>query len=507
VSRARQAAALLAIGMLASLAGFNGAAWLSGSGGPAPAPPVAQPAAPPEEALLEPPPAAEPAAISEPASPSRAAPEPAPAAPAPPAQPPPEHPPPLPLDDPVPTPSPPEPELAPQPPPPEPPPEPEPELEPQPPPPPPPPPPIDPPADPPQGVAIPAGEAPSGHEPARRTLLAALAAAAPGSAEESDIRRGIALWSVYLAPGAAPAPEGRRATVARAVRANAWWFGSRGSPAGRVLLRDEDGVILTYRRGQGFAVNPVATTGRWRGLNDDVPADALAASLLEMGAQRAAGDRRFAAWEYYDVADDPEAIVPGTSGMAQARVALLMAHAGARSGDPRFEQAALDALAAFVVPVDGGGVRSMVAVEPGQAPAPWYVERAYPGESPWKGAALNGFMVTLLNLRGAAAVLDRGGQESPVSAAAVALARDLADRGAATLERHLADHDSGSWSLYGLLTPGRPWRTYLADLNYHCYHVRLLRSLAEPYPDRAFAATAERWQGYVERAGAACPAR
>ena len=99
--------------------------------------------------------------------------------------------------------------------------------------------------------------------------------------------------------------------------------------------------------------------------------------------------------------------------MAQARVALLMAHGAARTGDPRLERAALDALASFVVLVDRGGVRTLVATAAGQEPAPWYVERAYPGESPWKGAALNGFMVTLLNLLGAAAALDRGGAGVP----------------------------------------------------------------------------------------------
>jgi hypothetical protein len=364
---------------------------------------------------------------------------------------------------------------------------------------------VEPPAGPPPGAAIPPAEAPTGHDPARRALVAALARAEPGSAEEADIGRALALWRAYLDPSVPPAPAGRRATVARSVRANAWWFARRGSPAGRVLLRDEDGVILTYRAGQGFAVNPVATTGRWRGLNDDVPAQALAASLLEMGVERRAGDRTFRAWEYYDVADDPAAVRPGTSAMAQARVALLMAHAHAASGDPRLVQAALDALAAFVVVVDRGGVRSMVSTDPREEPAPWYVERAYPGDSPWKGAALNGFMVTLLNLRGVAATLDRAGARSPASAAAGGLALDLADRGAATLERHLGDHDSGSWSYYGLLTPGHPWRSYLADLNYHCYHVRLLERLAGAYPDRGFAATAARWQGYVDRAGAACP--
>jgi hypothetical protein len=159
------------------------------------------------------------------------------------------------------------------------------------------------------------------------------------------------------------------------------------------------------------------------------------------------------------------------------------------------------------VDVDGGGVRTMVSTAPGQAPMTWYVERAYPGESPWKGAALNGFMVTLLNLRGTAALLRASPGPGADGPAAAQLATDLADAGARTLGRHLADHDTGAWSLYGLLTPGRPWRTYLADLNYHCYHVRLLQQLALPYPDLGFGDVASRWDGYVADAGLACPPR
>jgi len=48
--------------------------------------------------------------------------------------------------------------------------------------------------------------------------------------------------------------------VARALHANAWWYSRWRSPPQQVLLRDPDGVILTYRVRQGFAVNPVATT-------------------------------------------------------------------------------------------------------------------------------------------------------------------------------------------------------------------------------------------------------
>ena len=120
------------------------------------------------------------------------------------------------------------------------------------------------PAEPPTGVAIPAGGAP---ERGRRAPRAGGGPrrGGPGIHRRRRIRRALGLWRAYLGPDARPAPDGRRATAARALRANAWWFAGRGSPSGRVLLRDADGVILTYRAGQGFAVNPVATTGRWRG--------------------------------------------------------------------------------------------------------------------------------------------------------------------------------------------------------------------------------------------------
>ena len=360
---------------------------------------------------------------------------------------------------------------------------------------------------PPTGIAIPPEAALPGVDPAHRALASEYAGSTPGSVESADLARSLALWRTYLAPDAPAVPAGRRATIARALRANAWWFASRAAPRGRVLLRDEDGIILTYRAGQGFVVNPVATTGRWRGLNDDVPAVELARTLLSMGVEHSGGERVFLAWEYYDVEGRPDAVTPGTSGMAQARMALLMARAAADSGDPRFSEAALGALAAFTVDVDRGGVRSMVRARASQPLAPWYVERAFPGEDPWKGGALNGFMVTLLNLRGAAAILDRTPGEAAVLVTARALAHDLADRGVLTLQRHLPDHDTGSWSFYGLLTPGRPWRTYLADLNYHCYHVRLLAQLAGLYPGMGFAEASDRWQGYVDAAGATCPAR
>ncbi|MEW6583249.1 MAG: D-glucuronyl C5-epimerase family protein, partial [Actinomycetota bacterium] len=362
---------------------------------------------------------------------------------------------------------------------------------------------------PPPTVRIPAGAAADPDPVAALARVAA--AAAPGSDTAADVTH---LLELHRRHGSSDA-QGRRATLARAMRANAWWYAQRAAPGRRTLLVDEDGVIYTYRRGHGFAVNPVATTGRWRRLNADVPAPALAATLLTMGVLRRSGDTEYLAWEYYDVADDPDAIRPGMSAMAQGRVANLLATAWRATGDPEMAHAARLALQSFTVPVDEGGVRSMVAPPGGGLASPWYVERAYPGDDPWKGAALNGFMVTLLNLRDAAAELRTGAQHASDPAAPGAdealagadVARDAADRGHASLVRYLPLHDSGSWSYYGLLTPGRPWRTYLADLNYHCYHVALLRQLEPLYPASGLAATAARWQGYVDRAGLTCPDR
>ncbi|MFN8110706.1 MAG: D-glucuronyl C5-epimerase family protein [Thermoleophilia bacterium] len=389
---------------------------------------------------------------------------------------------------------------------------------------------------PPPTVRVPVGGLPDAD--AARTRLAALADTAGGT-ERRDIS-----WVLQLDRrfGAADQPAGRRATADLALRANAWWFASHASPDRRMVMRAPDGLLLTYREGEGFVVNPVATAGRWRGLNNDVSATDLASALLELAVPHTAGDRRFLAWEYYDVPDEPGVMRPGVSGMAQGRLAELMGTAYQATGEARFADATAGAVAALTVPVDRGGALSMVRLDGWAHPGPWYVERAYPGEDPWKGGALNGFMVTLLELRNAAVHLDApraaaaaattGTTPTPVTATTTAapatptapsapsepapaqasgltaaLARSLADRGARTLKAALPAHDTGDWSLYGLLTPGHAPRSYRADLNYHCYHVYLLRALAAAYPALGFATWADRWQADVDARGLTCPAR
>jgi hypothetical protein len=401
------------------------------------------------------------------------------------------------------------------------------------------------PYEPPPAIGI-AAEALPAEGRAWSMLTDARRAAPRGSRERADLDWIISFARAAAAPGR---PEGRRATARRALRANAWWYARRGSPDERVIARDPDGVILTYKRGHGFMVNPVATIGRWRGLNELWSAPQLAESVLPMLAERAHDGREWAALEYFDVPGDSSAVRPGVSGMGQARAVSLFAKAWSETRDPRFLAAAERVLRSFQVPVDEGGVRARVPDPGGGASGAWFPERAYPGRPAWTGAALNGFMVTLIELRRAAAAL-QGGSSSPGDAVAsttapagagapppasttpdgtttvpddgagaaapaatpdasgtAALATTLADQGVRSLVRFLPAHDSGDWSYYGLLTPGKPWRSYLADLNYHCYHVSLLRTLDRLYPADGLARTADRWQGYVDARAAQCPAR
>lgn len=355
------------------------------------------------------------------------------------------------------------------------------------------------PYDPPPAIGIAASALPP--EGMAWTMLTAARRGAPsGSRERDDLDWLVTFARQAAAPGA---PAGRRETARRAIRVNAWWYQRRTAPDERVIARDPDGVILTYKRGHGFMVNPVATIGRWRGLNELWTPAQLAGSVLPMLTVRTTGGVEWDALEYFDVPGEPTTVRPGVSAMGQARAASLFAKAWNTSGDPAFLEATTRLLRSFSVPVDDGGVLAKVRDPRGGAPGTWYPERAYPGEDAWTGGALNGFMVTLIELERAAAALG----DAPEAAAAAQLARDLADAGRRSLVRFLPLHDSGDWSYYGLLTPGKPWRSYLADLNYHCYHVSLLRTLDRLHPEDELGAVAARWQGYVDARGATCPAR
>ena len=362
---------------------------------------------------------------------------------------------------------------------------------------------------------MPPGQLTDDQEAARAFLRQRLADAKPGTKLARDLT-----WLLRLADryGRPSQPAGRRATIGRAIRVNAWWYQRFGSPASRVVLRDSDGVLLTYREFHGFMVNPVATFGRWRGLNRDIPNATLARTMLRMTISARVSGKTMRTWEYYDVSDNPTAMRPGVSAMAQARGALLLSQAYRQTGDPGVARANLEVLNAFRVPVNSGGVVSPVAYPAKRTPSPWYVERAYPGANPWKGAALNGFMVAILDLERVAEVLGRpplpprqASYDQPPSPAPVeiaagrALAAQAVDDAVVTLRKYLPLHDNGTWSIYGLLTPGYEWREKVADLNYHCYHVHLLNRLEKDFPGQGFARWAAKWQKYARQAGDFCP--
>ena len=261
------------------------------------------------------------------------------------------------------------------------------------------------------------------------------------------------------APAARGRPLGRRSTVARTLRLNAWWYSRNTAPNSRIIVRDHTGILSTYWEGRGLAVNPVATTGRWQDLNSGLTPEQLADALMPFAVRRHAAGRSFTVWEYYDVPDRPKLVLPGASGMAQGRIAQLMARAYHRTGEARFAKAAAGALAAFTVPVRKGGVVSRVG--PSSA---WYVERAFPGAGPWRRAERVHGDAAQPGGRGPLPHLTAAGPHPWPSRAAHPAARAgrrgrrrgrEGDRGAGerTLARYLPLHDTGSWSLYGLATP------------------------------------------------------
>ena len=365
-------------------------------------------------------------------------------------------------------------------------------------------------------VVMPPGQIPV-NLTAARDLLRSRLAKAKNPRERADLRWVLTLSDRY---GGRGQPPGRRATVTRTVRVNAWWYSRRRSPGSRVVLRDSDGILSTYREFHGFMVNPVATMGRWRGLNRDVPNPTMARLISGMAVERTIDKTPMWVWEYFDVADNRFQMRPGVSGMAQSRAALLFSQTYRQTGDPAYAKAVLRSLNAFKIPVSKGGVQSQVSIRKRGKTAPWYVERAYPGQSPWKGAALNGFMVSLLDLERVTEVLGRPallaavqptGEYSAATTppAEIASGRKLSavlvDDGLVTLRRFLPVHDTGSWSYYGLLTGGRKWRQHVADLNYHCYHILLLDHLERDFPGRGFGTYAMKWAGYVKARALDCP--
>ena len=310
---------------------------------------------------------------------------------------------------------------------------------------------------------------------AKVQLERALTRAPRGSETQKDIHWVLRLGARYMRSGQ---PDGRRRTVSRTMRVNAWWFSRWPAPTDRIIVRDPTGVLSTYWNGRGLAVNPVATSGRWQGLNDDLSGVQLADALLPF-ARRAAlpGAARFLLWEYYDVPDRPGAIRPGASGMAQGRLVHLLANAYYLTGEHRFSDAARGALAAFGV-LGGPRRRGEPGVGGRRAPQPALVRGArLPGRQPLAGRGaqrLHGDAAQPALVGRPAALGAPAPRPGPGRAAAPAAGAGRDEGGRASPGRSPSGASSRCATTCPCTTPaggastcshrpGWAWRAYLAD--------------------------------------------
>ena len=167
---------------------------------------------------------------------------------------------------------------------------------------------------------------------------------------------------------------------------------------------------------------------------------------------------------------------PWTSAMAQGEGASLLVRLHAATGDDRFADAAIAALAPMRVPSADGGCMALLDGRP------WPEE--YPTTPP--SYVLNGGIFALWGYRDVAVAL--GDAQARI---------DFAE-GAETLARNLHRWDTGRWSRYDLFP--HPV-TNPASSFYHDLHIAQLRAMALLHPDPRFTAGADRWARFAARAG------
>ena len=171
---------------------------------------------------------------------------------------------------------------------------------------------------------------------------------------------------------------------------------------------------------------------------------------------------------------------PWMSAMAQGEGASLMVRVHAATGDDRYAEAALRALAPMQVPTSEGGVR--VELDGGL-----FLEE-YPTNPP--SLVLNGAIFAIWGCRDVALALGDAG------------AAELEAEALETLAANIDRYDTGFWSLYDLFP--HPVRN-VASGAYHRLHIHQLRALELTTPRPQFAATLANFERY-ERSRA-CHAR
>ena len=162
---------------------------------------------------------------------------------------------------------------------------------------------------------------------------------------------------------------------------------------------------------------------------------------------------------------------PWVSAMAQGEAASLLVRVHRESGDARYAEAAVKALAPMRRPSADGGASA-------QLDGRWFPEE-YPTDPP--SFVLNGAVFALWGLRDVAVGLDDGDA-----------ARDF-EAGVDTLAASIHRWDTGAWSRYDL----HPHRvTNVASRAYHELHVTQLAVMDELAPRPELRAAAERFAAY-----------
>jgi peptidoglycan/xylan/chitin deacetylase (PgdA/CDA1 family) len=162
---------------------------------------------------------------------------------------------------------------------------------------------------------------------------------------------------------------------------------------------------------------------------------------------------------------------PWISGMAQGEGASLFVRAHALSGDDRYAEAAIKALAPMRIPTSRGGVRAEID-------GGLFLEE-YPTDP--ASLVLNGAIFALWGCRDVAIGLGDAG------------AAELHEEALATLAANIDRFDTGFWSLYDLFP--HPIRN-IASGAYHRLHLNQLRALQLISPRPQFGAAIERFERY-----------
>jgi hypothetical protein len=218
-------------------------------------------------------------------------------------------------------------------------------------------------------------------------------------------------------------------------RNRVWWASSPIPRSGQRVTFAGSGIVWQHYAGQGLQIQWLATFGKanglWKAKRHDDELVALLDEAIGLAAQRAGG----IAFEYLFRFDG--GAPPWVSGLAQGTALSALSRATARTGDPKYLDAARAALGIFQT-TPPAGVRVPTAA------GAHYLQYSFAPQL----HILNGFVQALNGLHDFAGIGDDDE------------GRALFAAGEADLRTELPAFDTGAWSLYS--RPGVE-----SDLSYH----------------------------------------